>query len=75
MTSPIVTDRTFLSVRVDSTGHREWLDATGTTALVWWERSGPYWVARIGGVGEDGQGVRCESELDAIEWLINNVNR
>jgi hypothetical protein len=40
----MTSDRLTLTVRWTRDGHREWLDAEGTTALVW--REGGRWLSR-----------------------------
>lgn len=60
-------DRVVLTVRMSSDGKREWLDASGRVALVFFERG--FWWARE---SDRHSRHKCVSELDALNALLTN---
>lgn len=55
-------DRAVLTVRLTSDGHREWLDASGKIALIFFEH-GKWWVRESNRHSR----IECSGELEALD--------
>lgn len=61
-------DRVALTVRFDSSGHREWRDASGRIALVFFEH-GKWWARH----SDQHDRHECSSEQEGLDFLLNDV--
>ena len=61
-----LSDRVALTVRICSDGNREWLDASGRIALVFFENG--YWWARES--NKNVSRICCDSEKEALDTVL-----
>jgi hypothetical protein len=61
-------DRVALTVRFASSGHREWRDASGRIALVFFEH-GKWWARH----SDRHDRHECSSEQEGLDYLLNDT--